>query len=532
MFWSNIYFWQEDDYFSTAAELTPLLHTWSLAVEEQFYLLFPIFMVVTWKIFQNKSVFVLAIGVLASLALSDWLGELSPSANFFLTPTRVWELLVGSLGAYFAQKPNKKGANFLSSAGLAMMSISLFGLNESMPLPGYLSLLPVLGTLLVLIYGVNSKFTNIILGIRPLVFIGLISYPLYLWHQPVFAFYRMENGVGLSFWEATSLIALISLLAFVTYRFVESPIRERRFLIGWRLPAVAVSVASATLAVGIFLDSSGGTSYRFNLPSPPQAWPENSCGTKMEESDFSKAVESCLSFTPEETSPRIFLIGDSHAEQIFYPLRLVAEKRGFELSFLNTGAYSAFPYSFLKDTEAKDPALDLILSNSKKGDILMASFHRGHLNPSRDSHFTMSRLQGNDGKARAFSRNFDKYLDAFGKKGIRTIMVKDGPLLRDSDNSLEACMEEFLTTGARSCQLSMPEDQETKYWQNQIFDMLAEKHELATTIDYSSELFTDGRFSPISESGEYLMRDRHHLSLVGSLYLQDFFDRQLFSFAG
>ncbi len=193
LFLSNIFFWRESGYFAAEAAEKPLLHTWSLGVEEQFYVLFPLLLMLAWRLGKTRIVPIMIIIALLSLGLSEYASRYYLNANFFLLPTRAWELLIGSITAVaLIRESEKKYANALSLFGLALIIISIFTFDEAMRLPSALSLIPTLGTALILRYATANTFAARALSLRPLVAIGLISYSAYLWHQPLFAFARMH----------------------------------------------------------------------------------------------------------------------------------------------------------------------------------------------------------------------------------------------------------------------------------------------------------------------------------------------------
>ncbi|TXH69386.1 MAG: acyltransferase [Thiothrix sp.] len=231
LFASNLLFWQESDYFATESEYIPLLHTWSLAVEEQYYLIFPLLLAFLWK-FGLKAIY-LSLGVLAviGLATSEWLWRVDAGANFYLLPSRFWELLLGALAAvYLKNKQVSTGwlAQCLSLVGLALVLGSIFLLNNSLPFPSSYALFPTLGATLIILFASPHNLAGQALSLKPLVFVGLISYSAYLWHQPLLVFARMQPYVeaNLALMAAMALASLV--FAWLSWRFVESPFRNRQ----------------------------------------------------------------------------------------------------------------------------------------------------------------------------------------------------------------------------------------------------------------------------------------------------------------
>ena len=199
-FSSNFYFWYSgQQYGAESGLLKPFLHTWSLSVEEQFYILFPIIILITYRYFKNYLIHILVLGFLVSLGLADWISRNHPSFNFYVLPTRAWELLSGSVLAYFEIKKgyrcnNMRLNSIFSFIGLLLIAHSiLFFNNENMPHPSLYTLSPIIGTCLIIWYSNKDELITKILSNKIFIGIGLISYSLYLWHYPIFAFAREAN---------------------------------------------------------------------------------------------------------------------------------------------------------------------------------------------------------------------------------------------------------------------------------------------------------------------------------------------------
>jgi len=237
LFSSNILFWRESGYFSPAAELKPFLHTWSLAVEEQYYIFFPLFILATWR-FGQKAIFtsLLLIGS-TSLLLSQWGSANHPSANFVLLPTRLWELLIGSLIAIYLLNKEVGTATdteralhteeLLSFLGLALIFYSIFTFSDETPFPSFYTLVPTIGTGLIILFTSKKTVVAKLLSNKLPVGIGLISYSAYLWHQPLFAFARIRS-VSEPSQTLMVLLGFLSLaLAFISWKYIEKPFRNK-----------------------------------------------------------------------------------------------------------------------------------------------------------------------------------------------------------------------------------------------------------------------------------------------------------------
>jgi peptidoglycan/LPS O-acetylase OafA/YrhL len=234
---SNVFFWQQDHsgYFATGNETKPLLHTWSLAVEEQFYLLFPLFLIflaLHRKLTLSKTIAALAIG---SFALSVFGSHSHLSATFYWLPTRAWELMLGALLATTGGKlsASKKLRDASAWLGVGLVFFSIFFYDENTRFPGLAAIPPCLGAALIIFSSETTpSLVGEILTFKPVVFIGLISYSLYLWHWPLLAFTKYLANE--SQWQhadfRVALLLVSFLLAILSWRYIEIPIRKRRIL--------------------------------------------------------------------------------------------------------------------------------------------------------------------------------------------------------------------------------------------------------------------------------------------------------------
>jgi len=255
LFVSNIFFWAQTDYFAESSHLKPLLHTWSLAVEEQYYLLFPPLLLLIWRRGPRVAISIMAAIAIFSLALAEWGSHSHVAGTFFLAPSRAWELLAGAICAALLHERKWPANNIAALIGAALICFSVFYYDEHTRAPSFYTLAPVLGACLILMYGREGTVLARVLSIRPLVGVGLISYSAYLWHQPLFAFARARAIEAPSAPVMLALSALSIILASLTWRFIERPFRQRNNPI---LARPALFKAGAAMAFGLGLVSLTG----------------------------------------------------------------------------------------------------------------------------------------------------------------------------------------------------------------------------------------------------------------------------------
>jgi peptidoglycan/LPS O-acetylase OafA/YrhL len=233
VFASNVLFWLTGNYFETNAELKPLLHTWSLAVEEQYYLFFPIFLMFAWR-FGKRSILVILIATfIISLTVAQWASINMPKAAFYLLPTRGWELLTGVFVTFIYIKYEKSClAAFVSQlgslAGILLVAYAVFAFDKNTPFPSLYTLIPVIGSALIILFATQQTMVGALLSNRLFVGIGLISYSAYLWHQPLFAFAKHRN----LYEPGKPLLGVLAVAAFVlayfSWKYVETPFRNKK----------------------------------------------------------------------------------------------------------------------------------------------------------------------------------------------------------------------------------------------------------------------------------------------------------------
>lgn len=237
-------------YWTLASEFKPLLHTWSLGVEEQFYLVFPIMLILIWRFAKSYLLAIIVLLFIASFITSEYIGRDYPNANYYFIVTRAWELLAGSLVAMFVLTYGIKSNNLLSVLGIAAIVFAIFVYNERTPFPSAYTLVPVIGVALVIQFADSRTMVARLLSNRLLIGIGLISYSAYLWHQPLLAFAKIYKKVEPGALLNGSLVISTFFIAYISWRYVETPFRRTERVSNARFACFAAICAIGISAFG------------------------------------------------------------------------------------------------------------------------------------------------------------------------------------------------------------------------------------------------------------------------------------------
>ncbi len=337
---ANFHFLGDSGYFAGRSELKPLLHTWSLAVEEQFYLFFPFLLYLFRKASQKRSAILYAIIAASSFILSVWGTYRFADATFYLLPTRAWELLLGTMVGF---APRLKADHIARPAcawiGLVLILVPIFTYSDTTRFPGLAALPPCLGAALIIWSHENAKTAvSSLLSWKPLVFIGLISYSLYLWHWPIFAYLRYVHGGNAPM--ATQAIASVAsiLIAVVSWRWIETPLR-RKSMIPRRSLFVGAGVVTMLIA-GITACVLGTKGIPARFPREVLALLEyNEIPTRYRE-DGMIPVGAPLQ---AGSNPDFLVWGDSHAQALGFLIDEEAKENHLSGILATRGATAPLP---------------------------------------------------------------------------------------------------------------------------------------------------------------------------------------------
>lgn len=327
MFFSNnILMTLTTGYWELASEFKPLLHTWSLAVEEQFYLFYPIFAVLILKKANKYFASFLIVSAIVSFVLSATLTGRYPNASFYLIHTRAWELLLGAIAAFYSDRirVSHRAENMLSAAGFAAILIAIFYYTDTTPYPSFYAALPCIGTALVLLFATNGTVANSILSTRPLVGIGLISYSVYLWHQPLFSFARILSIDPPSPMLMASLFLTTLFISYLSWKYVEQPFRNRNRISRNAVFAMTIVGSGLLAAMGLAV---------FKLSGIPARVP----GMGLEQGSYIAYNERAFVYRkdafPENGKPRLLVIGNSTARDFINVMIESGRFSGYEILY-------------------------------------------------------------------------------------------------------------------------------------------------------------------------------------------------------
>jgi len=524
VFLSNILAYQELDYFSSSAEAKPLLHLWSLGIEEQFYLVWPFIVTITYKS-KKKLFWVTTITTITSFALSIHYSGQNPSFTFYIPQNRAWELLIGSLIALSPKLGGLSscfGNHFKSILGATLLLIGLLLINKEREFPGWWALLPTIGTMLLISSGPKALVNNRLLSHPGLVRVGLISYPLYLWHWPILSFLYISYKGSPPFWVRIFALLIALAFAWLTYNFIEKSMRFGEW--STKRTYGLIGALSIVGSLGMLIAIEGGVPSRLNpkylmLEKQFQRteFGEHDCEHKMKP----YGIPTCQIGDPNQ-DPTAAIIGDSHAGNFFWGLKDHLNKNNGNLLSLSVGGCPPL----LNIKELRNPNIDEIacewfkpmfsylLGNSHIDTVYIAFHHREYF---RDE----LRMTFNNGQYAAMT-NAEKLkksllytISELQSKGKKVILIYDMPSL---DTDIKRCFRmRPLDLSDNTCDpRSLKFKDDFTEYDNLISELQKER---GVTVFKTHQYIQDN--FPINNKGEPTYYDKDHLSKIGSMFFSD-----------
>jgi peptidoglycan/LPS O-acetylase OafA/YrhL len=540
-FVSNHFFFRLADYFGGQSDLKPLLHTWSLSIEEQFYVVWPVVFLIMarWRPTQLPYV-VWTIGAISFAAAAIIVGQ-HKEAAFFLAPFRAWELLLGAALALLAWRPSLPawGTEALAGTGLALIVASVVLLDESQPFPGLLALPACLGTALLILVGMaNRPLVTRMLSLRLPVAIGLVSYSLYLWHWPLLALARYHYDRPLQWAEVAGLLGASLLLAVLTYRYVETPARHLSINLAPRVVGAGVLSLAAIALAGHQINKSRGWTFsldpeirQLDRTSRERNPYRNNCSGAA---NVFRADEACTFGVPRSAaSYDMAIFGDSHADHYTPAMSVLAEKAGMSGRQITVGrclmlvgyhemtgtpamqsACRALREAMLRFVE-ENPALQVAVLaqhwSSYTGKAIWQDVERIYLLGGNNDTASEQRTR------EVLQHSLDATLDYFEQRGVHVILLGEVPLF---DRDPIRCIVAALRQGkpAQSCRIAASDVQRRVGEANALLADLAARR--GNVSFYSPlEAMCDKEWCSPTVDGIYMYRDRMHLNRIGAEHL-------------
>ena len=549
LFASNILFWRESGYFDAASITKPLLHTWSLAVEEQFYIFFPLLLIAINRFGRSRySKYLILLG-LVSLIISIYGVYSHQVPTFYLVPSRAWELIAGSVLALEVIPVLKTNfqRNIFSIVGLGLIIYSVLFFSEATLFPGANAIFPVFGASLIIYCGLGGGVCLIsrILSVKPIVYTGLISYSLYLWHWPLIVFAKYLIVRDLTSLEITGIILTTFFISALSLKFIEQPFRSTQPLIADRrkLFLISVLVMCSASFFGVMIYFQNGMPYRYPEASAAIMRIRDNPWDKLMENDIknSNNGKTFAQVGVLKSTPSFILWGDSHANALVPGIIAQANQNGLS-GFLATkssnppilgvdGIYSNM--SVFCNHTFNDKVILFITSHSEIKTVILAAAWESYTNGynykgdvtkpfSLIDVIDCSSIKTPHTNFTNLENGLGRTVDAISKLNRNVIIVSDVPDL-GYDLVRLYWLEKIIGLNFQGYFPSMVEYRKRNAKAYSIFRKLTFRNNVSFIFPESIIFNKNGKLSTVY-NGNLLYRDSHHLSKYGSNYISKVFN--------
>jgi len=528
VFLPNFLFWTEVGYFDRAAELKPLLHLWSLGVEEQFYLIWPLILILTRRVGLNVLLLLASLCCL-SFASNILQVEQDRNAAYFLPQFRAWELLLGAILAWITrQLPSSTGKlhSALAIVGLLLMLSGTLLINKQALFPGWWALLPTVGAGLLIFAGPQSTVNRYLLKNRAMVIVGKISYPLYLWHWPLLSFARITESGEVSWGIRTAAIAASFILAWLTYRLLEMPLRYHPSR--WVAPSL-MALLLAVGATGYAVNQQSGFPERHSellSKLKPFQWRELGLMYRDDCSEALKVPRRCLS---NHKPHRIAVLGDSHSTNVFFALEHYY--RNSDMGILRLGRLGCPPLYNLQSApvgevdkcrEVSNAHHEFVLQTPQIRTVYLSSWGTLYIVPrKKESRYRIRFIDGPTGQDNyiAYKLALESTVQRLLAADKEVVLVIGWPDLRfDPRTCIDARPLRLTNRAPRECSIERDAHRKNSAMYRKLIFSVLQKYPSVKYWD-TRDVFCDKTDCRGEKDGLMLYRDRSHLSMTGSHYL-------------